>query len=86
VLPSSALLKALWPRLQVYAIRNKLDPLWDTCAAGADGNESAAVDCMATWHSRIPALQQKLAQVRDVLWTEFPNVDADQKPFSGSYW
>jgi hypothetical protein len=54
---SSRLLQTMWPRLQVYAIQNHSDPLWATCDAGAAGNETAAVDCMATWHARIPALQ-----------------------------
>merc|ERR1711862_1046617 len=58
--PSSRLLKTLWPRLQTTAVRNRTDPLWPVCDAGASGNESAAVECMKVWHSRIPTLQMKL--------------------------
>eukprot|EP00035_Acanthoeca_spectabilis_P023021 m.447216 g.447216 ORF g.447216 m.447216 type:complete len:663 (-) comp19484_c0_seq1:10-1998(-) len=84
--PSSALLKTLWPRLQQYAIRDPKDPLWHVCEAGANGIESSAVECMNVWYTRIPALQERLAQVRDVLWEVFPNIDAGGRPFSGSYW
>jgi hypothetical protein len=84
--PSSTLLKTLWPRLQTYAIRDHSDPLWQICDSGANGNESAAVDCMGTWHARIPALQTKLEQVRQALWEALPNEDGNGNPFSGSYW
>ena len=48
--------------------------------------ETAAVACMDTWHARIPALQAQLGAVRDALWKALPNVDAEGKPLSGSYW
>ena len=54
---SPQLLKALWPRLQSYAVTDKDDPLASVCEAGAGGDEKAAVRCMETWHERIPALQ-----------------------------
>ena len=37
--PSATVLHALWPRLQNYAITSKDDPLYDTCTAGAAGDE-----------------------------------------------
>jgi len=83
---SSALLKALWPRLQDYAIRDKSDPLWSVCDAGAKGNETAAVNCMAEWHGRIPGMQAKLKEIRLALWKALPDVDPEGEPFSGSYW
>ena len=54
---SPQLLKALWPRLQSYAVTDKDDPLASVCEAGAGGDGQAAVRCMETWHERIPALQ-----------------------------
>jgi|EP01047_Picozoa_sp_COSAG01_P035681 hypothetical protein len=71
---------------QVYAVRDRADPLWSVCEAGSRGNESAAVECMRTWHGRIPALQAKLQSVRLALWKALPDVDQQGKPFSGSYW
>lgn len=84
--PSSALLKALWPRLQVYAITDPADPLWSTCERGAGGDEAQAAACNAQWNGRIPALQAQLAKVREALWAALPNFDAGGKPLSGSYW
>ena len=54
--------------------------------AGATGNETAAADCMAQWHSRIPAMQAELEKVRQKLWKALPNLDADGHPLSGSFW
>ena len=61
---SSRLLQTLLPRLQTYVLRDPSDPLLAICKDGAAGNESAAVDCMAQWHARIPGLQAKLEKVR----------------------
>jgi hypothetical protein len=40
--PSATVLRALWPRLQQYAITSKVDSLYDTCTAGAAGDEVSA--------------------------------------------
>ena len=83
---SSRLLRTLLPRLQTYVLRDPSDPLLAVCKDGAAGNESAAVDCMAQWHARIPGLQAKLEKVRQRLWKALPNEDPEGKPLSGSYW
>lgn len=84
---SSRLLQTLWPRLQFYALRDRTDPLWSTCERGAKGgDEAAAAECMTTWHARIPRLQAQLAQARHALRKALPNLAADGKPLSGSYW
>jgi hypothetical protein len=41
---------------------------------------------MDTWHARIPAMQERLQEIRLALWKALPNTDSDGKPFSGSYW
>jgi FAD/FMN-containing dehydrogenase len=41
---------------------------------------------MTTWHARIPRLQAQLAQARHALRKALPNLAADGKPLSGSYW
>lgn len=84
--PSSELLRALWPRLQVYAIRTRQDPLWPICDDGTAGNETAAVVCLTSWKQRIPQLQAQLQVVREALQAALPNEDEQGRPFSGSYW
>ena len=44
--PSATVLKALWPRLQTYAIRSKTDSLYSTCEAGAAGDEAKVAICI----------------------------------------
>lgn len=83
---SPQLLKALWPRLQQYAVTEHGDPLAATCEAGAAGDQASSEQCLNEWHSRIPALQAKLEEIRKAMWTALPNTDAEGNPFSGSYW
>lgn len=72
--PSSAVLAALWSRLQRYVVLGPLDPLFRPCAAGAAGNETAAVNCLnALAYERTPALQAALRGVNQTLWAAFPN-------------
>ncbi len=84
--PSPQLLKAIWPRLQQYAVTEHDDPLASVCEAGAAGDQAASVACFDEWHSRIPALQAKLEVIRQAMWAALPNEDSAGKPFSGSYW
>ena len=86
--PSSKLLnKTLWPRLKEYVFTNPEDPVYKLCDSGAAGNEYDAKSCFKRWRERIPAIQQELDIVRDVLWNALPNIDpVTKKPFSGSYW
>jgi hypothetical protein len=83
--PSATLLKALWPRLQQYAITSPKDPLHKTCTAGASGDEGQAVACMDGWAKRIPAYAKQVDAIRQQLWSTFPNKKNGQ-PYSGSYW
>jgi FAD/FMN-containing dehydrogenase len=84
---SSAVLAALWPRLQVYVVRGAGDALFAGCAAGAAGDEAAAAACLdALAEQRAPALQAgELAAVNATLRAAFPNVDAQGRPVSGGY-
>lgn len=84
--PSSTLLKTLWPRLKTYAVLSEADPLYAPCAAGAGGDEAKAVECFAMWDRRVPQLLGKAEDIRRSIWRTFPNMGADGKPFSGSYW
>ena len=83
--PSATLLKALWPRLQQYAITSKSDSLYGTCAAGAAGDEAKALACMDGWSARIPDYAAQVAAIRKQLWETFPNTK-NGRPYSGSYW
>ena len=83
--PSATLLKALWPRLQQYAITSKSDSLYGTCAAGAAGDEAKALACMDGWSARIPDYAAQVAAIRKQLWDTFPNTK-NGRPYSGSYW
>ena len=85
--PSSRLLKALWPRLQIYAVQSPADPLWAPCQAGADGDEVQAKACFRGWDdARIPALHSVVDELRDTAWETFPNKGSDGLAYSGSYW
>ena len=87
--PSSTVLATLWPRLQKYVVLSPADPLWEPCAAGAAGNESAAVACIDTLTSvRTPALQASLGAVNATLWEAFPNFTPPpvSEHVSGSYY
>ena len=93
---SSTVLKALWPRLQTYAIRSKADPLYEGCVAGVAGDESKAKRCYYGWMARTPAYIKQMEAVRKLLWDTFPNtkpVTPTLPPgvgggavYSGSYW
>jgi hypothetical protein len=46
-------------------IQTPADTLWPTCAAGAAGNESAALACFASFQQqRVPQLQAQLADMK----------------------
>lgn len=94
---SSTVLKALWPRLQNYAFRRgEEDPLWDGCAAGAAGNETAAAGCYTGWMARVPKYIEQMAAIRKQMWATFPNTKPVSTAlpsgvgggdvYSGSYW
>ncbi len=83
---SAALLRRLWPRLENYLALAPTDPLLPLCAAGAAGDDAAAVQCLALWRAqRAPALQAGLAQARDAMLDAFPSLDGAGQPFSGAY-
>lgn len=85
--PSSALLKALWPRLQTYAITAADDPLRPVCAEGADGDEAMAMQCFAGWNERKRGILVELNELRDELRASFPAaVPGVETAYSGSYW
>lgn len=85
--PSSKLLKTLWPRLKVYAVRSPADPLWLPCEAGANGDEAQAVACFRGWDDvRVPALLPLVDTLREMAAQAFPNNATDGLPYSGSYW
>ena len=84
--PSSAVLKAEWPRLQQYAITSAADPLHDTCEAGAAGDEASAVKCLTGWRARVPSIAARLRKVWHTVRESFPNMDASGRPYSGAYW
>ena len=65
---------------------SEADPLYAPCAAGAAGDDAKAVECFALWDRRVPQLLGKAEEIRRSIWRTFPNVGADGKPFSGSYW
>ena len=68
------------PRLQVYAIKGKEDPLWSGCAAGAAGDEAAAAACYTGWMARVPQYITQMSAIRKELWAMFPNT----KPVSAT--
>eukprot|EP00038_Savillea_parva_P012296 m.203650 g.203650 ORF g.203650 m.203650 type:complete len:245 (+) comp22189_c0_seq1:2-736(+) len=84
--PSSTVLKALWPRLQQYIVLSPTDPLYQTCEAGAAGDETSALRCFQEWDARLPRELVLIEEIRDILWSIFPNFAQDGQPFSGSYW
>ena len=72
---TSAVLAALWPRLQQYVVRGASDALFADCAAGAAGDEARAAQCLgALAEQRAPALQAgALAAVNSTLRGAFGN-------------
>jgi hypothetical protein len=93
---SPKVLKALWPRLQHYAIKSKADSLYAVCAAGAAGDGAKAAACYTGWMARVPGYVEDVDAIRTQLWRAFPNtkpVTAALPPgvgggdiYSGSYW
>ena len=72
---TSAVLAALWPRLQQYVVRGASDALFAGCAAGAAGDEGRAAECLgALAEQRAPGLQAgALAAVNSTLRGAFGN-------------
>lgn len=89
--PSSAVLKAIWPRLgsmtRVFTNQNG-SAITTVCEAGLQGDEAAAKRCLHAWeHELVPEFQRRTDKVRDTLGKALPNVQAmTGKPFSGAYW
>lgn len=84
--PSSEVLKALWPRLQKYAITSPSDPLYSVCEIGAKGNSTSALACFDGWSTRVPSIVNELMVLKDELWRQFPPTRDNISHWSGSYW
>lgn len=85
--PSVTLLKTIWPRFRRYAVLSGSDPLYITCQSGAEGNESAAIECLDAWEQvRVPQLLSVVDRLRNSTWETFPNFGSDGQPYSGSYY